>query len=112
MIRRPPRSTLFPYTTLFRSQNRVEGHITITVEDFSIQRVLPRSSNVPILDGALSPRRLPNSAQEIHELAKHMAFGIVAGFLGDDRGFYENKGGGVLKSLEGVFFVYLFFFSP
>src|ERR1035438_2049158 len=29
MIRRPPRSTLFPYTTLFRSQNRpailVEG---------------------------------------------------------------------------------------
>src|SRR2546430_7504698 len=26
MIRRPPRSTLFPYTTLFRSQVRVEGH--------------------------------------------------------------------------------------
>src|SRR5258708_14474579 len=25
MIRRPPRSTLFPYTTLFRSQLRVEG---------------------------------------------------------------------------------------
>src|SRR2546430_12594315 len=23
MIRRPPRSTLFPYTTLFRSQNRL-----------------------------------------------------------------------------------------
>src|SRR2546430_3182026 len=27
MIRRPPRSTLFPYTTLFRSQSRQErGH--------------------------------------------------------------------------------------
>src|SRR3712207_8003195 len=25
MIRRPPRSTLFPYTTLFRSQVRVPG---------------------------------------------------------------------------------------
>src|SRR3712207_7319718 len=25
MIRRPPRSTLFPYTTLFRSQDRVGG---------------------------------------------------------------------------------------
>src|SRR5574341_2604381 len=25
MIRRPPRSTLFPYTTLFRSRARVEG---------------------------------------------------------------------------------------
>src|SRR5260221_9845064 len=25
MIRRPPRSTLFPYTTLFRSQNKALG---------------------------------------------------------------------------------------
>src|SRR2546427_7043244 len=25
MIRRPPRSTLFPYTTLFRSENRAHG---------------------------------------------------------------------------------------
>src|ERR1039458_10741942 len=25
MIRRPPRSTLFPYTTLFRSSNRTHG---------------------------------------------------------------------------------------
>src|SRR2546427_3168851 len=25
MIRRPPRSTLFPYTTLFRSRNRVQA---------------------------------------------------------------------------------------
>src|SRR2546429_8045185 len=27
MIRRPPRSTLFPYTTLFRSQQQLEGVI-------------------------------------------------------------------------------------
>src|SRR5256885_13122970 len=26
MIRRPPRSTLFPYTTLFRSEHRVGAH--------------------------------------------------------------------------------------
>src|SRR2546427_8349364 len=26
MIRRPPRSTLFPYTTLFRSEHAVAGH--------------------------------------------------------------------------------------
>src|SRR3712207_9532162 len=26
MIRRPPRSTLFPYTTLFRSKHRLLGH--------------------------------------------------------------------------------------
>src|SRR5690349_24568991 len=27
MIRRPPRSTLFPYTTLFRSEPAVAGHL-------------------------------------------------------------------------------------
>src|SRR3712207_9481737 len=27
MIRRPPRSTLFPYTTLFRSHGRAEGGV-------------------------------------------------------------------------------------
>src|SRR3712207_9350887 len=31
MIRRPPRSTLFPYTTLFRS--RVEGKVVIDGQD-------------------------------------------------------------------------------
>src|SRR2546430_10530972 len=29
MIRRPPRSTLFPYTTLFRSPHRCEHHARI-----------------------------------------------------------------------------------
>src|SRR2546427_1853371 len=28
MIRRPPRSTLFPYTTLFRSRVQVNGNLT------------------------------------------------------------------------------------
>src|SRR5260221_1323554 len=34
MIRRPPRSTLFPYTTLFRSQVRIHAvdHVTFRVE--------------------------------------------------------------------------------
>src|SRR2546422_2869971 len=27
MIRRPPRSTLFPYTTLFRSENEIVGYL-------------------------------------------------------------------------------------
>src|SRR3712207_8058382 len=29
MIRRPPRSTLFPYTTLFRSDDVVEGDVEL-----------------------------------------------------------------------------------
>src|SRR2546430_8597224 len=32
MIRRPPRSTLFPYTTLFRSQQRSELERRVTAE--------------------------------------------------------------------------------
>src|SRR5260370_38300990 len=33
MIRRPPRSTLFPYTTLFRSESRAAGHRAIIAAD-------------------------------------------------------------------------------
>src|SRR2546422_7039361 len=29
MIRRPPRSTLFPYTTLFRSRRLITGRLTV-----------------------------------------------------------------------------------
>src|SRR5260221_1710887 len=42
MIRRPPRSTLFPYTTLFRSIERVSGRFEAGFERFrtAYQRVL------------------------------------------------------------------------
>src|SRR3712207_8260190 len=33
MIRRPPRSTLFPYTTLFRSQDEVDGRVLLELVD-------------------------------------------------------------------------------
>src|SRR3712207_7865206 len=34
MIRRPPRSTLFPYTTLFRSSYPQDGPATLTVSGY------------------------------------------------------------------------------
>src|SRR5688572_31739817 len=37
MIRRPPRSTLFPYTTLFRSYARKSGHCTNTYTRYSLK---------------------------------------------------------------------------
>src|SRR3712207_8831223 len=42
MIRRPPRSTLFPYTTLFRSQSEpsVVAAFLLNVEIFMISEVL------------------------------------------------------------------------
>src|SRR2546430_10323543 len=33
MIRRPPRSTLFPYTTLFRSRGQTPGYLARLVAD-------------------------------------------------------------------------------
>src|SRR5256885_16340089 len=35
MIRRPPRSTLFPYTTLFRSLEHVAGHGPLALRRFA-----------------------------------------------------------------------------
>src|SRR5438876_5193031 len=40
MIRRPPRSTLFPYTTLFRSL-RTRVHAVLQVDDFAVDRGRP-----------------------------------------------------------------------
>src|SRR2546422_10805933 len=36
MIRRPPRSTLFPYTTLFRSRRGVTGVVAAGVAAFAV----------------------------------------------------------------------------
>src|SRR5256885_12326204 len=46
MIRRPPRSTLFPYTTLFRSLNAASGgwFAAVTVTSWEIEVVAPWSS--------------------------------------------------------------------
>src|SRR2546430_8792502 len=53
MIRRPPRSTLFPYTTLFRSRHWWRGRRP--VDRFRARRddtVLRRSWERPLRDGA------------------------------------------------------------
>src|SRR5439155_12281471 len=47
MLRRPPRSTLFPYTTLFRSQveSRVKWRITSTSLSSGMPSISPRKSS-------------------------------------------------------------------
>src|SRR2546428_3010883 len=48
MIRRPPRSTLFPYTTLFRSQTKrhvSEPHLILIVDDDASNQLLEASSD-------------------------------------------------------------------
>src|SRR3990172_8305264 len=50
MIRRPPRSTLFPYTTLFRSMKKFAGGLK--KNNFGVQELAPARS-----DGKLSDSR-------------------------------------------------------
>src|SRR2546430_10308912 len=45
MIRRPPRSTLFPYTTLFRSQGTIADQVAQPIEHF-LQRDPPPRRDV------------------------------------------------------------------
>src|SRR2546430_4320337 len=53
MIRRPPRSTLFPYTTLFRS--RGDDHISNTPKQIALYQALdaplPVFGHVPMING-------------------------------------------------------------
>src|SRR2546427_911620 len=49
MIRRPPRSTLFPYTTLFRSQAVGEMHVVVLDEgDPALEPGFPRVGVHPL----------------------------------------------------------------
>src|SRR3712207_7996946 len=48
MIRRPPRSTLFPYTTLFRSQDRAAVQIIGWLAEHATTRVGPRGGQVQV----------------------------------------------------------------
>src|SRR3712207_8663109 len=55
MIRRPPRSTLFPYTTLFRSRVRVLGHLADERLPVALGHPVPRLDAVVGGDGGVEP---------------------------------------------------------
>src|SRR2546430_7508517 len=82
MIRRPPRSTLFPYTTLFRSSACIEGMLAssapyVAVIDADLQH-----------DETLVPQLLAKARQEDADVAvasRYMAGGST-GALAPERG--------------------------
>src|SRR3989454_8024333 len=61
MIRRPPRSTLFPYTTLFRSlvERLLGGALEQEAQDVDRDRVLPEGA------GLVGERDLPQPLQHL-----------------------------------------------
>src|SRR5438034_5834878 len=69
MLRRPPRSTLFPYTTLFRSRNTVE-HSKVGVQHDSVVANQEDCSFDPLgRDDRLSIH--PRSEEHTSELQSH-----------------------------------------
>src|SRR5947208_14633905 len=50
MIRRPPRSTLFPYTTLFRSPLSIEAQMEARVLMMSTNNILSPANGKPIIN--------------------------------------------------------------
>src|SRR5260370_19356799 len=72
MIRRPPRSTLFPYTTLFRSRVRSDGQRS--GPDRKTSRAPGKRSQEDEDSGARKRIRAPESRSEEHtsELQSHL----------------------------------------
>src|SRR5256885_3811098 len=70
MIRRPPRSTLFPYTTLFRSRHRF-GRLRGEMPEDAGRRVTDAEQTPLALGDHLEPhRRLVESRIALLELAQ------------------------------------------
>src|SRR3712207_6895600 len=66
MIRRPPRSTLFPYTTLFRSREQEGRDVPGPPELARVEVVLPADGDDAALAGmAPEPRRGEGQAREL-----------------------------------------------
>src|SRR2546425_9204923 len=63
MIRRPPRSTLFPYTTLFRSRRSAEAGSAPT----SRIRIPSSSTRPPSIFGSLRPNNAEDVAQHYRQ---------------------------------------------
>src|SRR3989475_7876738 len=94
MIRRPPRSTLFPYTTLFRSVPRedVDGHPPVLDPQAVRRRGLERFRPPPLLQ----PRRVRGREDvRAHRGPRHAAGRRVA-----DRGQRPLLPGGAAAALR------------
>src|SRR3712207_9212840 len=93
MIRRPPRSTLFPYTTLFRSheleQALVAGGALELAEDLRLRRV------------AVAPRGVERPGPGVErgrDVARRPGVGVVAPDAAHGPGALEDRKSTRLKS--------------
>src|SRR5256885_16897562 len=75
MIRRPPRSTLFPYTTLFRSRHALAAEIVKTTAKESRAHWLDRLESAGVPSGPINT--YPEALSDPHTLARGMVVDLV-----------------------------------
>src|SRR2546427_4686048 len=97
MIRRPPRSTLFPYTTLFRShvyQRIIEG-IRSQV-DCIVYPTIPLAANMPAAERFAAVEALARSEEHTSELQSQS--NLVCRLLLEKKKRNTHRRGGITQS--------------
>src|SRR5271168_5602199 len=78
MIRRPPRSTLFPYTTLFRSINPIDFRLKNAVKEGAPQVVGPPFKRIGLIQTLEAIKNSPHYKSKL--TGKFRGRGIASGF--------------------------------
>src|SRR2546429_2950181 len=82
MIRRPPRSTLFPYTTLFRSGGEItasDGAINQpNFHDYPVARIAeaPQQTNVYVVESSAPPRRRDRKSTRLNSSHGYISYAV------------------------------------
>src|SRR3989454_8024268 len=108
MIRRPPRSTLFPYTTLFRSPKSATMPIAMAVSDAigGLPALTALTVAITGISGAIMSRGLLDLLKIDDLAARGFAVGLTAHAIGTARALQvseiEGAFAGLAMGLNGV----------
>src|SRR5256886_17542870 len=113
MIRRPPRSTLFPYTTLFRSQGAIVIEVTVTHDERVGARRIDLQETIVVEETALgggeveedlAPLTAAHGFQMVREavLEQQQPLGVEGRPLNGDRVELAAPGEGVVDVVANV----------
>src|SRR6266511_2877108 len=98
MIRRPPRSTLFPYTTLFRSFSSSISFllsVEVAVARLSVGCQLKRRAARELIGGATDPGPWPSRSRDRSDVDAEEDDGDVVGPAGGVGGVDQGLAGGL-----------------
>src|SRR5256885_15901203 len=93
MIRRPPRSTLFPYTTLFRRRHAVVRVVAVALGILSVRVEIDesgRDDETGDREGLARRERLDGHCRDLAIPASHLAFCVQGCPPGERAPAHEN----------------------